>query len=109
MDAQSCELGLSDAIAVVSAIVAFLSAYYARHTINEAKKANELSRMNALLSFRKHYLELMEHQTKMAEVLKTSDSGMQAVREKYADLDSKLREIHKELEPYHSKVVENEI
>ena len=109
MEAQTFELGLSDAIAIVAAIIAFLSAYYARRAINEAKKANELSRMNALLSFRKHYLELMEHQVKMAEVIKTSESGMQAVREKYADLDSKLREIHDELEPYHTKVVANEI
>lgn len=45
----------------------------------------------------------------MAEVLKNSDSGMQAVREKHADLDSKLREVGSELEQYHSKVVNNKI
>ncbi|MBS3798801.1 hypothetical protein [Pseudoalteromonas sp. BDTF-M6] len=109
MDAQIFELGLLNGIAIASAIIAFLSAYYARRTNNEAKNANELSRMNALLSFRKHYLELMKHQVKIAEVLKTSDSGMQAVREKHAELDGKHREINKELEPYHVKVVANEI
>lgn len=86
-----------------------LSAIYSRWSAKEAKKANDIGRLNALLSFRKHYLELMQHQEKMTEVLKGSDSGMQAVREKYADLDSKLRQVSSELDQYHNKIVNNKI
>ena len=37
-----------------------------------------------------------------------SYSGMQAVREKHAELDSKLRDVVSELEKYHGKVINND-
>lgn len=99
----------SETIAFIAALVAALSALYARWSFKEARKANDIGRMNALLAFRQHYLQLMEHQTKLSSVLKETDSGMQAIRDKNAELDMKLREISKEIENYHSKVVKNEI
>ena len=45
----------------------------------------------------------------MAEMLKSSESGMQAVREKHAELDSKLHEVGFELDQYHCKVINNKI
>ena len=93
----------------MAALIATLSALYSRWSAKEAKKANDIGRLNALLSFRKHYLELMQHQQKMAKVFKTGDSGMQALIKKDADLDSKLREVASELEQYHSKVVNNKV
>lgn len=103
------DISTSDVIAIIAALFAALSAIYAHWSANEAKKSNDISRLNALLSFRKHYLELMRHQEKLAETLSASDSGMQAVRDKYADLDFKLREVGSELDIYHMKVVKNEI
>ncbi|MBD3652343.1 hypothetical protein [Kangiella sp.] len=103
------DISASDLVAIVAVLIAILSALYSRWSVKEAKKANDIGRLNALLSFRKHYLELMKHQESMAKLLKDSDSGMQAVREKYADIDSKLREVGSALEQYHSKVVNNKI
>jgi len=101
------DISTSDVIAVIAALVALLAAIYSRWSAKEATKANDIGRLNALLSFRKHYLELMQHQKIMAEMLKGSDSGMQAATEKYADLDSKLRQVNLELDQYHNKIVNN--
>jgi uncharacterized protein involved in exopolysaccharide biosynthesis len=82
---------------------------YARWSAKEARRANDIGRLNALLSFRNHYIELMQQQEKMTAVLKDNNSGMQTLRDKHASLDSKLREIGTELEQYHSKIVNNKI
>ena len=103
------DISTSDVIAVIAVLFAALSALYSRWSAKEAIKANDIGRLNELLSFRQHYLELKQNQQKMAEILNSSDSGMQAVREKHADLDSKLREVGSELEQYHSKVISNKI
>lgn len=99
----------STVIAILSALIAALSALYARWSAKEAIKANDIGRMNALLSFRKHYLELMANQEKIGETLKYSQSGSKAVMDEYAELDKKIREVGIELDKYHNKVVKNEI
>jgi hypothetical protein len=102
-------LDTSTVIAILSFLIATLSALYARWSAKEAIKANDIGRMNALLSFRKHYLELMAKQQKMGEILKDVPSGIQAVMDEYAELDKKLREVSIELDKYHNIVVKNEI
>ncbi|QYJ80479.1 hypothetical protein [Shewanella acanthi] len=100
---------MAETIAIISALVAGLSALYARWSAREARKANDIGRLNSLLAFRQHYLELMAHQEKLAQLMPSSSSGMEACRNAYADLDSKLREINQEISDYHIKVVENKI
>ena len=90
-------------------MVAILSAIYSRRSVTQAKRANDMGRLNALLSFRKHYIELMERKVKLAEVLRSSEVGMEKVAEAYADLDSKLREVVEQLDAYHDKIVGNEV
>jgi hypothetical protein len=46
---------------------------------------------------------------KMREILKNSQSGTQAVINKYSELDTKFREVNKELDKYHDKVIKNNI
>lgn len=99
----------TEIIAVIAVLISILSALYARKSVKEASRANDLSRMNALLSFRQHYLELMTHQQDLAQMLQTSPSGLEAVRNTYAELDTKLREVSKEIEGYHAKVIGNKI
>ena len=96
-------------ISIIAILVASLSALYSRYAYKEAQKSNNLSRLNSLLSFRKHYLELIEHQYKLAETLPSGSKGMQMTIDSCANLDSKLREISKEIELYHNKVVTNKI
>ncbi|MDI3275880.1 hypothetical protein [Pseudomonas sp. AL03] len=92
-------------IAIGAVLIASLAALYARWSANEAKKANDIGRLNALLALRQHYLELMNHQAKLAELLKTSSSGIQAVRETYGELDTKLRDVSREIDKYHWNLV----
>lgn len=99
----------TETISIISAVIAVLSAIFAGWTIKEAKKGNDLARLNSLLSFRTHYLQLMEHQHKLAELMPPQSSGMQSIRDTYADLDSKLREINTQIELYHNKIVDNKI
>ena len=99
----------STAISVIATLIATLSALYARWSAKEAKKANNIGRLNALLSFRQHYLESIQHQEKMVETLGGIPSGMQSIHETHAKLDTKLREVLSELEKYHNKVINDEI
>ncbi len=100
---------LAETISIISALVAVLSALYARWSVKEARKANDIGRLNSLLAFRQHYLELMVHQEKLAQIMPSSSRGLEACHNAYADLDSKLREINQEISSYHIKVVANKI
>ncbi len=98
-----------NAIAIIAILISGLSALYARWSVREARKANDIGRLNALLAFRSHYLDLIKHQAELAEILKNSDSGMQSALEMYGTLNGKLREVNKEIDAYHGKVVSNGI
>ncbi|MEG0010259.1 MAG: hypothetical protein RR721_19310 [Aeromonas sp.] len=107
--AEVFNLDVNAAVTMIAVFIAACSALYARSAAKEAKRANDIGRLNALLSLRQHYLELMRHQEAMAELLESSSSGMKAVRDTYADLDSKLRQVTAELDLYHPKVVKNKL
>jgi hypothetical protein len=51
-----------------------LAALYVRWTVGEAKRANEIGRLNSLIALRSHYLELLRHQEKLSDVLKNLPS-----------------------------------
>ena len=102
-------ISTSDVISVVAGFIAVVSVWYARKSAKEAERANNMGRLNALLSFRAHYLELMQNQEQMAEVLRNCPRGMEAVRARHADLDSKLRQVTAELEQYYARLVKDEI
>ena len=96
-------------ITITSALIAFFSALFAGWTIKETKKGNEMARLNSLLSFRTHYLQLMEHQHKVADLMPSNSKGIQSVRDTYADLDDKLRAVNSQINLYHNKLIENKI
>lgn len=98
-------MSVESLIDVGAALVAVLAAIYARWSAREAKKANDIGRLNALLALRLHYLELINYQFKMAELLKGSTSGMQLVMERHADLDEKVKAVSCEIEKYHDDLI----
>ncbi len=100
---------MSLVVSILALLAACLSALYARWSANQAKRANDIGRLNALLAMKQHYLKLIEHQYNLADTLQSSSSGMQAVREKVAELDDKLREVNAQISSYHDKIVENKI
>lgn len=55
-------ISTSDVISLVAGVIAVVAVVYARKSAKEAERANNMGRLNALLSFRAHYLELMRHQ-----------------------------------------------
>lgn len=91
-------------LAVLALLVSALAALYARWSAREAKKANDIGRLNALLALRTHYLALMDHQVKLAETMRGLPSGLEATQRAYADLDDKLREVNREIDTYHSSL-----
>ncbi|WP_288635342.1 hypothetical protein [Pseudoalteromonas sp. UBA6610] len=107
LEARRMETSL--VVSIIALIVGALSALYARWSANQAKRANDIGRLNALLAMKEHYLKLIEHQYKLAETLQTSSNGMQAVREKVADLDTSLREVNDQITLYHVRIVKDKI
>lgn len=93
-------IGIS--LSLLAVLISGLAAIYARWSAQEAKKANDMLRLNGLLSLRVHYLELMRHQEHLAKLLGTSTNGLQSVQNTYADLDLKLRQVNSEIDKYHS-------
>ena len=92
-------------LAVLALLVSGLAALYARWSAREARRANDIGRLNALLAMRSHYLALMEHQARLADMLKELPSGLEAARKAYADLDDKLRDVNREIDTYHASLV----
>ncbi len=93
-------------LAAVALLASGLAALYARWSANEAKAANDIGRLNALLALRSHYLALAEHEAKLVHTLGGSPSGLQAARSAFAELDSRLREVGRELDRYHAKLLD---
>lgn len=93
------------ALAILALLISGLAALYARWSAKEARDANDMGRLNALLAVRAHYLALLEHQTRLAEAMKNLPSGLQAVQASYAELDGKLREVSREIDAYHVKLI----
>ena len=86
-------------------LVSALAALYARWTVREAKSANDMGRLNAMLTLQSHYSEQLNHQAKLAQDLVNIPSGHNAALDSHAALDVKLREVSREIEKYHSKLV----
>lgn len=95
---------MSDVVAIIALVAATFSALYARWSAREAKRANDIGRLNALLAYRAHYLELMAQKGHIAEQLKGMQ-GAERAYEAYAEIDSRLREVNREIYEYHEKVV----
>ena len=47
----------------------------------------------------------MQHQANLAEVFRESQNGLQAAQNTYADLDTKLREVSREVDKLHVSIV----
>ncbi|MFB2800709.1 hypothetical protein [Shewanella seohaensis] len=99
----------AETISIIAVLVAGLSALYARWAVREAKKANELNRFKALLDLKSGYIAEMNNQMKAAKDWGKDDGFAQACRDKFAEADHKHREVCKELDIYHSRLVKNEI
>ena len=98
-------MSLEFAVALLALLISALAALYARWSWAEAKRSNDMGRLNALLALRAHYLALLEHQVKLADVFKTLPSGMKEVHRTYAELDRKLREVSDQVDGYHARTV----
>jgi hypothetical protein len=94
-----------NALAILALVVSGAAAWFARRSAYEAVRANNLSRLNALLALRSHYLAQIEYQGKLLESLANLPAGLNAAQEACADLDTKIRAVTREIDGYHSKVV----
>lgn len=90
-------------------LISGLSALYARWATNEAKKSNDIGRLNSLLALRTHYLQLIEHQLKIAKLMPDGSTGIDIAEATCANIEEKLKEVNLQINNYHNKVVENKI
>ncbi|MEZ9139236.1 MULTISPECIES: hypothetical protein [unclassified Shewanella] len=104
----------SDYMAISAFLVALLSALYARWTWSEAKKANDISRVNSLLTLKQHYSDLLqkEHDKSKAwlegKENKVSDGYTEACLNAAADYQQKYRQVSSQLEKLKPEVLTNE-
>jgi hypothetical protein len=99
----------TEVLSVIALLISGLSALYARWAVGESKKANELNRFKALLDLKSCYLNDMSQQMQAAKDWGKDDGFSQACRNKFAEADSKHREVCRELDAYHSRLVKNKI
>jgi hypothetical protein len=103
----------SEYIAIVASLVALLSAIYARWTWKEAKKANNIARINTLLTLKQHYSELQqtEHEKSKAwldgKKSKVSDGYTEACFVAAADYQKKHRQVSEQLEQLKPELLNN--
>ncbi len=114
---------LSGTIGVVLTFVSFIALLYTiyiqskelsetRQEMKLSRQAQEravdFTRIEALLSLKAHYLDTINKEYEKAEWWgkDRDDSFILAVRNAIADYDTKLREVTRELNEYHNKLVQ---
>ncbi|MDD9197576.1 hypothetical protein PVK62_17290 [Aliivibrio sp. S3MY1] len=117
---------LSGTIGVVLTFVSFIALLYTiyiqskelaetRQEMKLSRQAQEraidFTRLEALLSLKSHYLDIINKEYEKAEWWGKgkNDSFMQVVIDTVADTDTKLREVSLELNEYHNKVIQKKI
>ncbi len=94
-----------EAVSILSFIVAVFSVIFAWRSSLEAKKANDIGRLNSLFAFKEHYLNQLKNLEDKSIFLKESKSAQESIQKEYGEIDLKYRDIKKELEQYHNKVM----
>ena len=98
-------MDLSFAATLLAILISILAALYARRSASEAKRANDIGRLNALLALRAHYLAQSQQQVELAKIFSSAPSGRQAAFEAFANLDGKIREVSVEIDIYHGSLM----
>lgn len=91
-------------VAIIALIVSGAAAWYARRAVHEAQESNRLSRLNALLALRTHYLELVDDNGRLAQALHGMVGGQMA-EGAVANLNTKVRDVTREIDKYHNDLV----
>lgn len=92
-------------LTALALLASCLAAMFAGWSAREAKKSNDIGRLNALLALRTHYLALMQHQSEFAKIMNNQSAGLEAAMKAYADLDKKLGEVNREIDKQHAGIV----
>lgn len=90
---------------IISALIALAAAWFSLRSASEARRANDIGRLNAMISLRSHYLELMKHEASLVDSFRDIPSGMRAIQTSYAELDGKLSEVVHEIEKCHAHLI----
>ncbi|PKF60191.1 hypothetical protein CW745_16310 [Psychromonas sp. psych-6C06] len=102
---------ITDYIATGAFLVASLSALYARWTWSEARKANDIAKINSLLTLKQHYAELLQNEHDKSKAwLKgkenpISDGYTEACKVAAADYQQKLRQVSSQLEKLRPEIL----
>lgn len=91
-------------LAILAVVISTVAAWYARIATTEAKKGNELSRLNGLIGLRSHYMELAHGTAENIKVL-TGESTRESAQIALKILNQKLHEVSYEIDGYHDALV----
>lgn len=75
-------------LATLALLVSALAALYARWSFAEAKKANDIGHLNALIALRTYYLSMIQHQADLVKTLDNLPSVLQSIQHAHAELDT---------------------
>ncbi|RBW47105.1 hypothetical protein DS885_04725 [Psychromonas sp. B3M02] len=105
----------SEYVAIIASLFALLSAIYARRTWKVAKSANNIARMNTLLTLKQHYSKLQQTEYENSKTWldwknsKVSDGYTETCFVAAADYQKKHRHVSEQLEQLKSELLNNKI
>jgi len=89
---------------ILALTVSIAAAYFALRAARANERANYLSRLNVLFDLQTHYQSQLERNAEFAKSFPNTVGGRKA-EESLGALDTKIREIAREIGKYHAKVV----
>jgi hypothetical protein len=91
-------------LAIIAIGISAIALWYARAATSEAKKGNDIIRLNALIALRSHYLELARCCAANIEVFE-GRSAQKEERKELENLNQKLHEVSHGIDDYHEALV----
>lgn len=96
----------SNGVATIALLIALAAVLYARKSMLEAKKANDIGRLNTLWSFRHHYQQELSDNRLLLSNINSNGSLEDLFLARIEELESKLKPISKEIDDYHLRYFE---
>ena len=91
-------------LAVLALLVSIATAVFVWRGARTAERANHLSRLNILFALKIYYQAQFQHQGELAKSLANMVGGREAEKA-CGELDTKLREVTREIDKYHTQVI----
>ena len=93
-----------NALSILALAVSIAAVYFACRAAQAAERANHLSRLNALFELKTHYQSELQRHGEFAKSFPNTVGGREAEKS-VAELDTKIREVAREIVEYHAQII----